>query len=50
MAARLETLPLRHVLTVPTMGSAVRIARETTEQILMEWGISPVTPAWTRPC
>ncbi|WP_405877144.1 ATP-binding protein [Streptomyces sp. NBC_01136] len=45
MAARLETLPLRHVLTVPTMGSAVRIARETTEQILMEWGISPRHPS-----
>ncbi|GGT73503.1 ATP-binding protein [Streptomyces atratus] len=40
MNARLETLPLRHVLTLPTMGSAVRIARETTEQILAEWGIN----------
>ncbi|KND26245.1 ATP-binding protein [Streptomyces stelliscabiei] len=40
MSARLETLPLRHVLTLPAMGSAVRVARETTEQVLTEWGIS----------
>ncbi|MCX5316881.1 ATP-binding protein [Streptomyces sp. NBC_00154] len=40
MSAQLETLPLRHVLTLPTMGSAVRIARETTEQVLAEWGVS----------
>ncbi|MGW7365340.1 ATP-binding protein [Streptomyces sp. NPDC054841] len=40
MATQLEALPYRHVLTVPAMGSAVRIARETTEQVLMEWGIS----------
>ncbi|WNI20582.1 ATP-binding protein [Streptomyces sp. ITFR-16] len=40
MSARSESLPLRHVLTLPTMGSAVRIARETTEQVLTEWGIS----------
>ncbi|WSJ49015.1 ATP-binding protein [Streptomyces sp. NBC_01318] len=40
MSAPLDTLPLRHVLTLPTMGSAVRIARETTEQVLAEWGVS----------
>ncbi|MGW6901079.1 ATP-binding protein [Streptomyces sp. NPDC054919] len=40
MSGRLETLPWRHVLTLPTMGSAVRIARETTEQVLTEWGVS----------
>ncbi|MFJ1807359.1 MULTISPECIES: ATP-binding protein [unclassified Streptomyces] len=40
MSAQLEALPLRHVLTLPAMGSAVRIARETTEQVLAEWGIS----------
>ncbi|WP_405810266.1 ATP-binding protein [Streptomyces sp. NBC_00210] len=40
MAAQLESLPYRHVLTVPAIGSAVRIARETTEQVLVEWGIS----------
>ncbi|MDI9886425.1 ATP-binding protein [Streptomyces sp. HNM0645] len=34
-----ETLPYRHVLTLPAMGSAVRIARETTEQVVTEWGI-----------
>ncbi|MFC5802636.1 ATP-binding protein [Streptomyces formicae] len=39
MSTRLEALPYRHVLTVPAMGSAVRIARETTEQVLVEWGI-----------
>ncbi|MEV0781676.1 ATP-binding protein [Streptomyces sp. NPDC050423] len=40
MSGRLEALPLRHVLTLPAMGSAVRIARETTEQVLTEWGVS----------
>ncbi|MFE9255300.1 ATP-binding protein [Streptomyces sp. NPDC006879] len=32
-------LPYRHVLTVPAVGAAVRIARETTELILVECGI-----------
>lgn len=45
MSAQLDALPLRHVLTLPTMGSAVRIARETTEQVLAEWGISRRDPA-----
>ncbi|MGW2813537.1 ATP-binding protein [Streptomyces sp. NPDC001415] len=40
MTIPLETLPHRHVLTLPAMGSAVRIARETTEQVLAEWGIA----------
>ncbi|MFF1923147.1 ATP-binding protein [Streptomyces sp. NPDC058221] len=40
MSSRLEALPLRHVLTLPAMGSAVRISRETTEQVLTEWGVS----------
>ncbi|NUK05255.1 ATP-binding protein [Streptomyces lunaelactis] len=40
MNTRLETLPHRHVLTMPAVGSAVRTARETTEQVLVEWGIS----------
>ena len=40
MTTQLEGLPYRHVLTVPAIGSAVRIARETTEQVLVEWGIS----------
>ncbi|MET9656282.1 ATP-binding protein [Streptomyces sp. NPDC006510] len=39
MTERYEALPLRHVLTLPTMGAAVRMARETTEQVLVEWGI-----------
>ncbi|MYY05104.1 ATP-binding protein [Streptomyces sp. ATexAB-D23] len=42
--ARREALPLRHVLTLPTLGSAVRIARETTEQVLAEWGVSRLHP------
>ncbi|MFD7529309.1 ATP-binding protein [Streptomyces sp. NPDC059849] len=39
MSTGLEALPYRHVLTVPAMGPAVRIARETTEQVLAEWGV-----------
>jgi two-component sensor histidine kinase len=35
----LEALPYRHVLTLPTEPSAVRIARETAEQALVEWRI-----------
>ncbi|MFI6858368.1 ATP-binding protein [Streptomyces sp. NPDC050421] len=42
---RSRALPLRHVLTLPTMGSAVRIARETTEQVLAEWGINGRHPS-----
>ncbi|MEW2529064.1 ATP-binding protein [Streptomyces sp. NPDC047071] len=38
-------LPHRHVLTMPTMPSAVRVARETAEQVLDEWGISRRHPA-----
>lgn len=45
MSTVLGALPLRHVLTLPAMGSAVRMARETTEQVLAEWGISPRHPA-----
>ncbi|MEH0449709.1 MULTISPECIES: ATP-binding protein [unclassified Streptomyces] len=39
MATRLESLPYRHVLTLPTQPSAVRTTRETAEQTLVEWGI-----------
>ncbi|MFF4591186.1 ATP-binding protein [Streptomyces sp. NPDC001388] len=39
MTAGLETLPHRHVLTVPSEPSAVRLARQTAEQALVEWGI-----------
>ncbi|MFE1472950.1 ATP-binding protein [Streptomyces cyaneofuscatus] len=39
-----DSLPYRHVLTLPAMGSAVRIARETTEQVLAEWGVGPQEP------
>lgn len=39
MLTHLRTLPLQHVLTLPAMGSAVRIARETAQMVLTEWGI-----------
>jgi signal transduction histidine kinase len=44
MSTRLEALPHRHVLTLPTMPSAVRTARETAERALAEWGINPCHP------
>ncbi|MGW5249420.1 ATP-binding protein [Streptomyces sp. NPDC004129] len=44
MSTRLEALPYRHVLTIPAMPSAVRMARETAEQALVEWGINPRHP------
>ncbi|MFF3914335.1 ATP-binding protein [Streptomyces sp. NPDC001852] len=34
-----EVLPHRHVLTLPAEPAAVRLARETAEQALVEWGI-----------
>ncbi|MEH0580717.1 MULTISPECIES: ATP-binding protein [Streptomyces] len=39
MATQLEALPYRHVLTLPTEPSAVRTARETAEQALVEWRV-----------
>ncbi|PWI13128.1 ATP-binding protein [Streptomyces sp. Act143] len=39
MAGRSETLPHRHVLTLPNQSAAVRVARQTAEQALIEWGI-----------
>ncbi|MET8637364.1 ATP-binding protein [Streptomyces sp. NPDC004096] len=39
MSTQLEALPYRHVLTLPTEPSAVRMARETAQQALVEWGI-----------
>ncbi|MEW2497927.1 ATP-binding protein [Streptomyces nodosus] len=45
MTPRLEALPLRHVLTMPTLGSAVRLARETAEMVLTEWGIARRHPS-----
>jgi len=39
VSTQLEALPYRHVLTLPTEPSAVRIARETAEQALVEWRI-----------
>ncbi|OIK23784.1 ATP-binding protein [Streptomyces malaysiense] len=34
-----RALPHRHVLTLPAAPKAVRVARETAEQALVEWGI-----------
>ncbi|MGX1672584.1 ATP-binding protein [Streptomyces sp. NPDC055400] len=45
MASELGELPCRHVLTLPAMPAAVRIARETTEQVLAEWGVNHRHPA-----
>ncbi|MER5430244.1 ATP-binding protein [Streptomyces sp. NPDC002588] len=45
MSPRLEALPHRRVLTLPTTPSAVRTARETAERSLTEWGINPRHPA-----
>jgi anti-sigma regulatory factor (Ser/Thr protein kinase) len=39
MAAALDVLPYRHVLTLPNEPGAVRLARETAQQALTEWGI-----------
>ncbi|MGW7522534.1 ATP-binding protein [Streptomyces sp. NPDC054783] len=39
MSTQLEVLPHRHVLTLPSEPSAVRLARETAELVLVEWGI-----------
>ncbi|MEU9372620.1 ATP-binding protein [Streptomyces sp. NPDC048255] len=39
MSVQVETMPYRHVLNVPAMGAAVRIARETTELVLVECGV-----------
>ncbi|MEU9773174.1 ATP-binding protein [Streptomyces sp. NPDC047968] len=44
-AALPQALPYRHVLTVPAMGAAVRIARETTELVLVECGVGPRHPS-----
>ncbi|MBO1336869.1 anti-sigma regulatory factor [Streptomyces sp. VRA16 Mangrove soil] len=41
----LESLPYRHALTVPAEGSAVRLARETLELVLAEWGVNPGHPS-----
>nr|WP_222109823.1 ATP-binding protein [Streptomyces cupreus] len=41
----METLTHRHVLTLPTLPSAVRLARETAEKALVEWGIGLRHPA-----
>ncbi|MER5383148.1 ATP-binding protein [Streptomyces sp. NPDC002688] len=40
MSRLFEALPYRHVLTLPTEPSAVRLSRQTAEQALTEWGIS----------
>lgn len=45
MTPALSTLPHRHVLTLPTEPRAVRLARETAERTLAEWGIGDRHPA-----
>lgn len=45
MPMQLEALPYRHVLTLPSEPSAVRLARETAEMTLVEWGIGLRHPA-----
>ncbi|MFC7259345.1 ATP-binding protein [Streptomyces lutosisoli] len=45
MSTRLEALPYRHVLTLPSEPSAVRLSRQTAERALTEWGISLRHPA-----
>ncbi|MFE1951052.1 ATP-binding protein, partial [Streptomyces sp. NPDC059524] len=40
-----RSMPLRHALTVPAEGSAVRLARETAQMVLAEWGVNPGHPA-----
>ncbi|GGV41111.1 ATPase [Streptomyces griseoflavus] len=45
MTPALNSLPHRHVLTLPTQPRAVRLARETAERALAEWGIGDRHPA-----
>ncbi|GGS22000.1 hypothetical protein GCM10010221_18720 [Streptomyces parvus] len=45
-----DPLPYRHVLTLPATGRAVRVARETTEQVLEEWGWRRGSRAVIRRC
>ncbi|MCX4741241.1 ATP-binding protein [Streptomyces antibioticus] len=45
MSVPAQTLPHRHVLTMPSTPSAVRVARETAEQVLAEWGVAARHPA-----
>ncbi len=44
MASVLDGLPYRHVVTLPNEPSAVRLARETAELALAEWGMAPHGP------
>lgn len=39
--AGVEALPLRHVLTTPTVPASVRLVRETAEMTFGAWGIAP---------
>lgn len=40
----LAALPHRHVLTLPTVPAAVRLARETAQAAFAEWAIGPRHP------
>ncbi|MBW5481076.1 ATP-binding protein [Streptomyces bambusae] len=39
MTVQVQALPYRHVLTLPTTGGAVRLARQTTEDVLIDCGV-----------
>ncbi|MGW4689883.1 ATP-binding protein [Streptomyces sp. NPDC004244] len=39
MSVRTEALPYRHVLTLPAAGAAVRLARQTTEDVLIDCAV-----------
>ncbi|MFJ9907657.1 ATP-binding protein [Streptomyces sp. NPDC101152] len=45
MSTQMEAMPYRHVLTLPSEPSAVRIARQTAELALVEWRIGLRHPA-----
>ncbi|MEV8626344.1 ATP-binding protein [Streptomyces sp. NPDC051079] len=44
MSTGVEVLPLRHVLTAPTVPASVRLVRETAEMTFDEWGITASHP------
>ncbi|NXY95456.1 ATP-binding protein [Streptomyces sp. BR123] len=39
MSVQVESLPYRHILSLPTTGAAVRLARQTTEDVLIDCGV-----------
>ncbi|MFH8533804.1 ATP-binding protein [Streptomyces tendae] len=45
LTSQLESLPYCHSLTMPTTPAAVRLARQTMESVLAEWGVNPHHPS-----